>query len=250
MVPSSPYAPCRAGKTTSMSASARGPSAGSSTIRPWPVGSAGRTTAAPAPAVISGRRRSVMASCCRVTARSAPTGRLLVMPTGTTSYSSGSRALMMLPALTQEIACSVLRPPKTTATRVFRGLVTRVTLLCVAAARADSPGIRSRRPAPARVPGMRRRLLRLRSGRLFRSARPRPGALGRAGTSRGPGAAWARVTVVGDLDHRNPGVQCGSGHRRPTAITLTRCRPARTMPSAVNAPAIRSAASRLVAPTT
>ena len=30
----------------------------------------------------------------------------------------------MLPALTQEMACSVLRPPNTTATRVLRGVVT------------------------------------------------------------------------------------------------------------------------------
>src|SRR3954468_1956278 len=54
-----------------------------------------------------------------------------VIPTGTTSYSSGSSAARMLPALTQEIACSVLRPPKTTATRVFRGVLTRATLPCV-----------------------------------------------------------------------------------------------------------------------
>src|SRR5690606_27334943 len=31
---------------------------------------------------------------------------------------------MMLPALTQEISCSVLRPPKTMATRVLPGVVT------------------------------------------------------------------------------------------------------------------------------
>ena len=40
MVPSSPYAPCSTGKTTSTSASARGPSVGSSTSRPPAVGSA------------------------------------------------------------------------------------------------------------------------------------------------------------------------------------------------------------------
>jgi hypothetical protein len=43
------------------------------------------------------------------------------MPTGTTSNSESS-ALITLPALTHEIACSVLRPPNTTATRVFRSL--------------------------------------------------------------------------------------------------------------------------------
>ena len=45
----------------------------------------------------------------------------------------------MLPALMHEIACSVLRPPNTTATRVFGGVVTfepflhevLLTLLCV-----------------------------------------------------------------------------------------------------------------------
>src|SRR3954462_3850586 len=38
------------------------------------------------------------------------------MPTGTTSYRSGSRAAITLPADTQEIACPALPPPKTTAT--------------------------------------------------------------------------------------------------------------------------------------
>src|SRR3954452_5256146 len=41
------------------------------------------------------------------------------MPTGTTSYRSGSRAAITLPAETQEIACSALRPPNTTATRTL-----------------------------------------------------------------------------------------------------------------------------------
>src|SRR3954453_6232992 len=41
------------------------------------------------------------------------------MPTGTTSYRSGSRAAITLPADTQEIACSALRPPNTTATRTL-----------------------------------------------------------------------------------------------------------------------------------
>ena len=66
MVPSSPYAPCRAGKTTSTSASTLAPAAGSSTISPLAVGSAGSTTAAPAAAVISGSARSVMDSRGRV----------------------------------------------------------------------------------------------------------------------------------------------------------------------------------------
>ena len=41
------------------------------------------------------------------------------MPTGTTSYASRSMACSTLPAVTQEMACSLERPPKTTATRGF-----------------------------------------------------------------------------------------------------------------------------------
>src|SRR3954464_186171 len=41
-----------------------------------------------------------------------------VMRTGTPSWRSGSSAASTLPADTQEIACSVLRPPKTMATRI------------------------------------------------------------------------------------------------------------------------------------
>src|SRR3954451_19722697 len=41
------------------------------------------------------------------------------MPTGTTSYRSGSRPPIPPPADTQEIACSALRPPNTTATRTL-----------------------------------------------------------------------------------------------------------------------------------
>ena len=52
-----------------------------------------------------------------------------VIPTGTTSYRAGSSAARTLPADTQEIACSVLRPPKTTATRTLRpGMDMRGTL--------------------------------------------------------------------------------------------------------------------------
>src|SRR4051812_48668741 len=41
------------------------------------------------------------------------------MPTRTTSYRSGSRAAITLPADTHEMECSALRPPKTTATRTL-----------------------------------------------------------------------------------------------------------------------------------
>src|SRR6478736_5641011 len=50
-----------------------------------------------------------------------------VMPIGTTSYRSGSRLLRTLPAETQDTECSLLRPPKITATRV-RLLFTRQTV--------------------------------------------------------------------------------------------------------------------------
>ncbi len=43
------------------------------------------------------------------------------MPIGTTSYTSRSIAWSTLPAVTHEIACSLERPPKTTATRGLRG---------------------------------------------------------------------------------------------------------------------------------
>jgi hypothetical protein len=39
------------------------------------------------------------------------------MPTGTTSYFSGSSAAITLPAEMHEMECSLERPPKTTATR-------------------------------------------------------------------------------------------------------------------------------------
>ena len=42
------------------------------------------------------------------------------MPIGTTSYASRSIAASTLPAVTHEIACSLDRPPKTTATRGLR----------------------------------------------------------------------------------------------------------------------------------
>lgn len=42
-----------------------------------------------------------------------------VMPTGTASNRCGSRLRRMLPADTHEMECSLLRPPKTTATRTL-----------------------------------------------------------------------------------------------------------------------------------
>jgi hypothetical protein len=44
----------------------------------------------------------------------------VAIPTGTTSYFSGSSAAITLPAEMQEIECSLERPPNTTATRGLR----------------------------------------------------------------------------------------------------------------------------------
>src|SRR5215218_687137 len=69
------------------------------------------------PPVTSGSFRPSMVSGCAgsVSTHSPPR----VMPTRTTSYRSGSKAAITLPADTQEMACSALRPPNTTATRTL-----------------------------------------------------------------------------------------------------------------------------------
>ncbi len=85
IVPSSPYAPCSTGKTTSTPASSDTPSAGSRTISSVAVGSAASTTALPDAAVISGSFRSAIASVDG----SAPASTQRpsrVIPTGTASY--------------------------------------------------------------------------------------------------------------------------------------------------------------------
>ena len=143
MVPSSPYAPCSTGKTTSTSARARGPCVGSSTIRPPAAGSARSTNSTPELEVISGSWRSWIASWSGSPLASTH-WPCRVMPTGTTSNSSGSSAPSTLPALTQEMPCSGLRPPKTIATRVLPGVVTGGHLFVATAAgrarRWRSPG--------------------------------------------------------------------------------------------------------------
>ena len=68
-----------------------------------------------------------------------------VMPTGTTSYRSGSMACSTLPAVTQEIACSLERPPKTTATRGLRVGGVRLVLA------HGAPTL----PVPTALPGTR-----------------------------------------------------------------------------------------------
>src|SRR6185312_6156576 len=79
------------------------------------VGSPGSATAA-AEGSTDGRSRPWIASCSgsSVPSTHAPSRAI---PTGTTSNRSRSRWRSTLPAETQEMACSLLRPPNTTATR-------------------------------------------------------------------------------------------------------------------------------------
>src|SRR5262245_29006803 len=241
IVPSSPYAPCSTGNTTSTSPSALAPSAGSRTMSPRAVGSPDRTTASPDPAVISGSRLPSSAS--------AP-GSLSVstqrpsreMPTGTASNSSGSSADSTLPALRQEMPCSGLRPPKTTATRTFRGLVTSGTLPWVSrvrvAARRELRGTDAlrtvrdrdgyRRPAGHDGQAPRRRLARRRPGRAARGRRRRAGirADQRRGHGVGPGQRAGRgargrpaVPPVPDPRRRHPRPRRDARRPRPDCAT-------------------------------
>ena len=80
------------------------------------------------------------------------------MPTGTTSNRSRSRWRSTLPAETQEMACSLLRPPNTTATRV------RPAVLDMGAERRASAVVQAEQAqvrAP-RVPESTRASMRLR----------------------------------------------------------------------------------------
>ena len=66
------------------------------------------------------------------------------MPTGTTSYFSGSSAAITLPAEMHEIECSLERPPKTTATRGLRPV----------SRRADPTGGHAPDPTGAQAPAV------------------------------------------------------------------------------------------------
>src|SRR3954452_6158547 len=104
-VPSSPHGPCRSGNTTSTSAKA-----------PSSVGSPASGNGSPSSTCGSFWSWIASAAASSATRTQRP---LVVIPTGTTSYFVRSMAASTLPALTQEISCSVLRPPNTTATRTF-----------------------------------------------------------------------------------------------------------------------------------
>src|SRR5882757_3734923 len=111
-VPSSPHGPCSSGKTTSTSPSVAGTSPGSVTTSsrsaPNSTGSAVTSTSGSLPSVIDSRSGSPLSST---------QWPLVVIPTGTTSYLSRSITCSTFAAVTQEMACSLDRPPKTTAIR-------------------------------------------------------------------------------------------------------------------------------------
>lgn len=115
-MPSSPYGPCSTGNTTSTEANTSLAPGGRETSWPLRPGSAGSANSVPDADVTSGSCRSLIASAAGLPSVSThePCG---VMPIATTSNRRGSRLRRMLPAETHEMACSLLRPPKTTATR-------------------------------------------------------------------------------------------------------------------------------------
>ncbi len=119
MVPSSPHGPCSSGKTTSTSPRVRGGWDGSVHDEVGRVAVLGerdrRAVAVDAGSWSGPSIRSRSGSPDSSTQRPS-----VAMPTGTTSYASRSMACSTLPAVTHEIACSLERPPKTTATRGLR----------------------------------------------------------------------------------------------------------------------------------
>ena len=165
MVPSSPYAPCSAGKTTSTSPSA--PGAVGRVEHDQTAGGrvAGQHHGRAGAAGDLRQLLTLIASACRVTGGEHPA----TLPGDADrhhSYSSGSSAARMLPALTAEMACSVLRPPNTTATRVFRGVLTIGDPTCRQRARrcdhrrsqpdAQRGGMSATRSAVSSIPQERR----------------------------------------------------------------------------------------------
>ena len=108
IVPSSPKRPCSTGNTTSTDSRNCTAWPGSKATIDGEVGSAGSTT--DVPFSTSGSERPLICSDSGDASVSIhwPDG---VMPIGSTSYFSGSRAAMTLPADTTEIPCSLLRPP-------------------------------------------------------------------------------------------------------------------------------------------
>ena len=119
MVPSSPHGPCSKGKTTSTSPSVCGGCDGSCTTRPVDPASRVRDTAARSPSTAGSLSGPVICSISG-SPDSSTQRPSVAMPIGTTSYLLRSMACSTLPAVTHEMACSLDRPPNTTATRNLR----------------------------------------------------------------------------------------------------------------------------------
>ena len=141
MVPSSPNGPCSTGNTTSTPLSTSPARSGSSTSSPPRVGSPGRASAVRAASTDGSARSEITSSRGSSVPSTQPPSA--VMPTGTTSNRSGSRCPSTDPAETHEIACSLLRPPNTTATR---------TLFPVMATEGRRDGTAPTHPSPASRP--------------------------------------------------------------------------------------------------
>ncbi len=122
MVPSSPQGPCRTGKTTSTSPRVVGGCEGSCTTRSVAFASRARVMAARPPSTSGSLSGPVI---CSVSGSpdSSTQRPSVAMPIGTTSYFVRSMACSTLPAVTQEMACSLDRPPNTTATRFLGWLI-------------------------------------------------------------------------------------------------------------------------------
>src|SRR5690606_22677418 len=114
-VPSSPNGPCRIGKTTS-TAPSTAPASSSATSAPDLVGSGVSVSAVPVASTEgSASWLSPIAAVSASASTQPPSG---VMPIGTGSNLPGSRCRNTLAADTHDTACSLLRPPNTTATLI------------------------------------------------------------------------------------------------------------------------------------
>src|SRR3984885_3185506 len=126
IVPSSPKGPCSSGSTTSTSPSSGGTAVGPLNTSPPPLGPAAGVTDTPGVATASTEGLAPDVSASRAGSPEVSTHRpSRVMPIGTTSYRCGSMPPRMSPALAHDTACSLLRPPNTTATRILRAELMR-----------------------------------------------------------------------------------------------------------------------------
>ena len=103
-----------------------------SRFAPNSTGSAVTSTSGSFPSVIDSRSGSPL---------SRTQWPLVLMPIGTTSYLSRSMACSTLAAVTQEMACSLDRPPNTTATRFLAGSSPANFAAYLGAMAADTPAL-------------------------------------------------------------------------------------------------------------